>query len=122
MDVQDDSEDSPNTSSISDDAPSMEGVVNNYEGSGSDPEDLMTTPLAELDNEDDNEELDNTALGVLQDFPIPDFITVLEGRWRSISTHPPHKNSENTPQRALDRMFFLSSRLSLLATISIIRG
>ena len=89
MDVQDDSDDSRNTSSISDDAPSMEDVVNNYEGSGSDPEDLMTTPLAELDNEEDNEELDNTALGVLEDFPIPDFITVLDGRWR-FHFHTPH--------------------------------
>ena len=41
MDVQDDSDDSRNTSSVSEDAPSMEDVVNNYEGSGSDPEDLF---------------------------------------------------------------------------------
>ena len=87
MDGQDDSEDSHNTSSISEPSMDQEDVVNNYDGSDAEgSEDLMTTPLAELTGGDDNDHHHNNALvaEVMADFPMQDFITVLEG----LTRHP----------------------------------
>lgn len=83
MDVQDDSEDSHNTSSVSEPSMDQEDVVNNYDGSDAEgSEDLMTTPLAELGGDDND---DNNALAeVMDDFPMQDFITVLDG----LTRHP----------------------------------
>lgn len=81
MDVQD-SEDSPNTSSVSEPSMDREDVINNYDPSDAEgSEDLMATPLAEAEAEDEE---DNAALAqMLEDFPMADFVTVSEGLTRN---------------------------------------